>query len=65
MTKKEVFKKIKEQRSSIDLASMLDDDVHQIKSLEASKINNAGISAQLDYLFQEHGLDWLIKGFLN
>jgi len=28
----------------------LDDDVHNLKSEEASKINNGGISAQLDYL---------------
>jgi len=61
MTKKQVFKQIKEIVGEFDL----DEEVHEFKSLEASKINNEGINAQLEYLEKEAGLDWLIETYLK
>ncbi len=61
MTKQEVFKQIKEKYSSVDL----DNHVHDLKSAEASYINNAGIGAQLEYLEAATDLNWLIATFLN
>ena len=61
MTKKEVFKQIKEQFNSEDL----DTDVHEIKSSEAATINNSGIDAQLEYLCKTAGLEWLIEAYLE
>lgn len=54
---KELFKKL----STTDL----DDYVHDIKSQEATNINNAGLHAQLVYLETTRGLDWLIDTFLK
>ena len=43
----------------------LDSQVHQLKSQEASEINNRGIDAQLDYLITEAGLDYVEDYYLR
>lgn len=42
----------------------LDDHVHELKSGEASTINNAGLEEQVDYLLQQGGEEWVRKTFL-
>lgn len=37
----------------------VDDAVHDAKSSEASRINNAGLGEQLSYLLEECGEDYL------
>ena len=61
MEKQKIFEKIKQRFSSVDL----DNDVHELKAQEAAMINNAGINYQLEYLYKEAGLDWLIETFLE
>lgn len=56
-----VFKRIKLKYEDCDL----DDQVHEIMSLKASAINNAGVDAQLDFLAKEVGLDWLEQFYLE
>jgi hypothetical protein len=43
----------------------LDDHVHELKSREASDINNAGIDEQVKYLLDAGGLQWVIETFLG
>lgn len=59
--KKKLFDDIKKRYEDADL----DDQVHEIMSLKASAINNAGIDAQLSFLADESGLDWLKEYFLD
>lgn len=59
--RKDVFKRIKDKYEDCDL----DDQVHEIMSLKASAINNAGVDAQLEFLAKEAGLDWLEKFYLE
>jgi len=61
MKRRDVFRKIKERFDSIDF----DSHVHELKSQEASEINNAGLDAQLEYLEEVAGVDWLIEVFLQ
>ena len=61
MKKRDVFKQIKEQFSSEDL----DEHIHELKSAEAAAINNSGIDAQLEYLYETAGSNWLIETFLE
>jgi hypothetical protein len=61
MDKKEILQKIRERYTSIDL----DEHVHELKSQEASEINNRGMDYQLHYLITERGVDWLEKVFLS
>jgi hypothetical protein len=42
----------------------LDDHVHDLKSKEASAINNAGLEDQLAYLVEQGGEDWVREVFL-
>ena len=37
----------------------LDDTVHELKSVEATEINNNGVSAQLDYIIARAGVSFL------
>jgi len=46
-------------------ASDLDSHVIELKNCEASEINNAGIDAQLEYLEQAAGIDWLAHALLH
>ena len=43
----------------------LDDAVHEIMSIKASRLNNEGIHAQLDFLADEAGIHWLNEYFLG
>jgi hypothetical protein len=43
----------------------LDDHVHELKSREASVINNAGMAEQFDYLYTEAGADWIESALLS
>jgi len=52
MKKEEVRSKLKEVLEEGDL----DEDVHDLKSKEASRINNSGFDAQMDYL-ESQGID--------
>ena len=61
MEKAKVFKEIKDWYGPEDL----DSHVHIVKSEEASAINNSGIDAQLEYLSEQCGLNWLIDTFLD
>ena len=45
--------------------SDLDSHVNELKNREASEINNAGIDAQLEYLEETAGIDWLTHAFLH
>jgi hypothetical protein len=40
-------------------SSDLDDHVHELKSMEASAINNSGILEQINYLQEAGGADWV------
>lgn len=42
----------------------LDDHVHELKSKEASTINNTGIEAQICYLVEQGGEEWVREVFL-
>ena len=42
----------------------LDDHVHELKSREASDINNAGVEAQGHYLLEAGGMQWVIEALL-
>ena len=57
--RKKIFKDIKSKYDSADL----DDEVHALMSQKASNINNAGIDAQLEFLADEAGLEWLKEYF--
>lgn len=46
-------------------AEDLDDQVIEMKESEASNINNAGMDAQLSYLLESAGIDWLEEYFLG
>jgi hypothetical protein len=37
-------------------AEVLDEEIHQLKSQEASGINNEGLKAQLEYMLESLGL---------
>ena len=39
----------------------LDSFVHELKSMEAAEINNKGINAQLEYMAEAGGLDWMAE----
>jgi hypothetical protein len=43
----------------------LDDHVHELKSNEASTINNTGIEAQVEYLMEQAGEDWVREIFVD
>jgi len=49
--KQELIKRAQEIEGSISL----DDIVHDLKSAEASSINNEGTSAQIDYIIEQYG----------
>lgn len=57
----ELIDKIAEHYSPLDL----DDHVHTAKSTEGSDINNAGIDAQIRYLVEFAGQDWVEEVFLS
>lgn len=40
-------------------SEMIDDYVHDLKSEEASGLNNQGLEAQFDYLIDAAGPDWM------
>ena len=61
MEKTKVFEEIKDWYGPEDL----DSHVHTVKSEEASVINNSGIDAQLEYLADQCGIDWLFETFLK
>ena len=61
MEKTKVFEEIKQWYSSEDL----DRHVHEIMSMQATMINNEGIDAQLEYLADRCGIDWLVEVFLD
>lgn len=61
MNKKQLFKKIKTIFGPEDL----DETVYELKSNEASAINNSGIDAQIDYLYKAAGKKWIEEYFLN
>ena len=42
----------------------LDDFVRQVKSNEASDINNSGFDEQFAFLVDACGVDWIIETFL-
>ena len=42
-----------------DVCITLDDIVHNLKSQEASTINNDGVDSQLDYILSKSSLEWL------
>ena len=42
-----------------DVGITLDDIVHNLKSQEASTINNDGVDSQLDYILSKSSLEWL------
>lgn len=56
----ELIREISLRHNSEDL----DDHVHELKSKEASAINNAGIEEQVKYLVQEGGEEWVREIFL-
>ena len=37
----------------------LDEEVHEMKAQEAADINNGGLEAQVEYLAEAGGIDWL------
>jgi len=39
--------------------------VHELMSLRAAEVNNAGFDAQLEYLAEAAGLDWIEDYFLS
>ena len=51
-------------RSRYD-SSDLDSHVIELKNCEAREINNSGLDAQLEYLEQAAGIDWLAHAFLT
>lgn len=59
--RKRIFTAIKKKYADADL----DDQVHEVMSLKASAINNAGVDAQLDFLADECGLKWLEEYYLK
>jgi len=61
MKKRDVFTKIKERYDECDL----DEHVHEIKFEQASEINNQGMDAQLEFLAEQCGVDWLEQMFLE
>jgi hypothetical protein len=58
MTKDDIHAKID---LDPDLRMSLDDLVHDVKSREASEINNEGTERQIDYLISVLGVDGLNK----
>jgi hypothetical protein len=59
--RKRVFNAIKKKYADADL----DDQVHEVMTLKASAINNAGIDAQLEFLADECGVKWLEEFYLK
>jgi len=58
---KELFKEIKDISIRDD---ELDDLVHDAKAAEASDVNNAGVDAQLEYLLEANG-EQFIRSLLS
>jgi hypothetical protein len=52
---------VKKQYNACDL----DDHVHELKSREATTINNSSMDEQLTYLIESGGLDWVEEVFLK
>ena len=61
MTKEQIFDAIRARYDSSDL----DSHVIELKDREAAEINNAGIDAQLEYLEEVAGIDWLAHALLH
>lgn len=57
MTKDELIAALKEKFEGTDHA--LDDHVHDAKAGEGSEINNNGLEAQLEYLYETNGHEFL------
>ena len=51
--KQELIKRAQEIEGSISL----DDIVHDLKSAEASDLNNQGAAAQIDYIIEQYGVE--------
>jgi hypothetical protein len=43
------------EAQSIEASIILDDIVHDLKSQEASAINNGGVASQVDYIIEQYG----------
>ena len=56
-----VFRQVEANCEGIEL----NEYVHDIKSQEATEINNSGTRAQLAYLKEKRGLAWIRETFLN
>jgi hypothetical protein len=57
MTKEELLVAIKAKFANTDHA--LDDHVHDAKAGEGSAINNEGLEAQFEYLYEANGHEFL------
>lgn len=64
MTMDMTIPKLIEEIAARHAPSDLDDHVHELKSKEASAINNAGIEAQVTYLVEQGGEEWVREVFL-
>jgi len=61
VTKEQILEAIRARYDSGDLAS----HVIELKNCEASEINSAGLEAQLEYLEEAAGIDWLAHALLH
>jgi len=61
VTREQILGTIRERYSTCDL----DSHVIEMKNCEASEINNAGIDAQLEYLEEAAGINWLTHALLH
>ena len=61
MTRQQILDSIRARYNSEDL----DGHVIELKNCEASEINSAGLEAQLEYLEEAAGIDWLAHALLH
>jgi len=61
VTREQALDAIRARYNASDLAS----HVIELKSCEAREVNNAGIDAQLMYLEEAAGIDWLAHALLH